>query len=158
MHERVNDLKTAMSSPSKFGEKVVHIRVGGIISDAPATSFVKGIVGHNGKYGCGKCKTAGEFHYSSMCLLNSSAEPRSNDDFLNYLDSLERNAFVGDSNLLDESVLSHIRSCSPLVGGSRDGKFISSRLHASCLPRCHKETSKISDMPNSFETVQKTVS
>lgn len=45
----------------RYSEKIYFVTINCFICDAPAQAFVKGIIGHNGYSGCGKCTQEGEF-------------------------------------------------------------------------------------------------
>ncbi len=68
----VTDLKTLTSSYTLCCN--YHIKITNVvfIADAPARAFLQGIVGHNGKFGCGYCKIEGQYIDNRMCYLYSN--------------------------------------------------------------------------------------
>ena len=83
------------------------IKLLGFICDAPARSFPKGTVSHNAFYACERCKVKGEYH-NNLCFLDMNAPVRSNTDFVLFQSEI--------SEEFNETVSSHIKCCSPLLG------------------------------------------
>jgi hypothetical protein len=54
----------------------------GLICDAPARSFITGIKGHSGYFGCGKCVQEGDHIKGRVCFPDIAAPLRSDLSFL----------------------------------------------------------------------------
>lgn len=65
------------------GTSNIPFKVCGLICDAPARSFVTGIKGHGGYFGCGKCTQEGEYLNGRMCFPEINCVLRSDQSFSN---------------------------------------------------------------------------
>jgi hypothetical protein len=66
-----------------FGDLKIPFRLIGLICDAPARSFIAGIKGHSGYYGCGKCVQEGEYLKDRVCFPENDAHLRTDLSFAN---------------------------------------------------------------------------
>lgn len=109
----INDLKELLDKREvQVGFNFISVNFGGIISDAPARAFIKGIVGHTGKYGCEKCYVKGEYCDNTVCFLDYGAPLRTNHDFIQFKLNLE--SVTGEH--LNDCITGHIKICSPFLG------------------------------------------
>ncbi len=58
-----------------------HLFLHSVICDAPAKSYVKGIKGHTGYFGCDKCEVEGEHKNYRMTFTDTAARKRTNQTF-----------------------------------------------------------------------------
>lgn len=65
----------------EYKEKKYHIKIRAFVCDAPATAFIKGIKGHTGYFGCGKCLTEGTFLNNRTCFPDTEIELRTDESF-----------------------------------------------------------------------------
>ena len=77
----IAESKTLSSEGFHYNGSQVFVKIVGIICDAPAKAFVKGIVQFNGTYGCDRCVQKGEYSEGRMLFLRSDAALRTNDSF-----------------------------------------------------------------------------
>ncbi|KAL4714548.1 hypothetical protein ACJJTC_006594 [Scirpophaga incertulas] len=116
-------------------EKKVTVKIRSFICDSPARAFIKGVCNFNGKHGCMKCVTVGEYSHNSHTVTfpDINCSERTNDGFRNKLygahhknDSpllclpidMVKDFPVGDSlHLIDLGIMKR------LLVGWRDGNF-----------------------------------
>lgn len=82
----VQEMKSILRNGITFGGKTYQIKLNAFICDAPAQAFVKGIVGHNGYHGCGRCSQTGEWINNRLSFTDIQFEKRTDDSFKNRTD------------------------------------------------------------------------
>lgn len=98
------------SNEIMVGDKSLTINVAGIICDAPARSFIKGTISHNGQYACDRCHVKGEQHEHTMTYIRTNESRRTVQEFIQFIDADEDEKLA-----MDESIVKHIRSPTSLV-------------------------------------------
>lgn len=73
------------------------IRIRCIVADAPARSFIKCTIGHNGYYGCDRCYRRGQWNKRVIYPGNVTAEKHTDDTFRKYVHSKHH---LGDTSLV----------------------------------------------------------
>ena len=71
-----------LGNTTRYQGQLYSIRIAGFICDAPARSYLKGIVGHQGYYSCERCSVKGS-QYSNRMVFNVEEEslPRTHELF-----------------------------------------------------------------------------
>ncbi|EFX67037.1 hypothetical protein DAPPUDRAFT_115799 [Daphnia pulex] len=77
----LNELKPLEENGMDVNDRHLVVKSIAFICDAPARSFVKGIIGHTGKYACERCTVIGETVNNHMTFTAMSSRPRTNDSF-----------------------------------------------------------------------------
>lgn len=78
----VDEIKDLSNSPIVLNEKVFNIKLRAFCCDTPALSFIKGIKGHTGYFGCSKCTVEGDYKNNRMCFLDINSSLRTDESFL----------------------------------------------------------------------------
>ncbi|CAG9773371.1 unnamed protein product [Ceutorhynchus assimilis] len=76
----INDL---ISNGLVIGNTNIKICLLAFTCDAPARSFIKCTIGHNGTYGCDRCDQKGTYYKNRIVYLGSVRKERTNDEFKN---------------------------------------------------------------------------
>ncbi|CAG9790480.1 unnamed protein product [Diatraea saccharalis] len=137
----VNHLLDEGITLSQNCEKKITIKIRCFVCDSPARAFIKGVCNFNGKHGCMKCVTVGEYSHNSHTVTfpDTICSERTNDGFRNKLygahhknDSpllnlpidMVKDFPVGDSlHLIDLGIMKR------LLVGWRDGNFVRGLEH-----------------------------
>ena len=80
LHDFVEEAEGLEANGISFGEINVHVKISAIVCDAPARAFVRNAKGHNGYYGCDKCRQKGLYYLNRMTFPNMNAPQRSDHD------------------------------------------------------------------------------
>lgn len=75
-----------------FNRSIYFLKINAFICDAPAKSFVKCIVGHNGYHGCGKCTQHGEWNGRTF-FPETNFQRRTDLQFINREDEDHHNGY-----------------------------------------------------------------
>ena len=62
LHDFVEEAEGLEANGISFGERNVQVKISAIVCDAPARAFGRNAKGHNGYYGCEKCRQKGVFY------------------------------------------------------------------------------------------------
>ncbi|CAH0405510.1 unnamed protein product [Chilo suppressalis] len=137
LEDFVNDMKILLEEGLVVErlEKTIKIQIRCFICDSPARAYIKGVCNFNGKHGCHKCTTVGEYSHTThtVTFSESLCPERTNEGFRNKIYGLHHkndspllnlpidmvNQFiVADSlHLIDLGVMKR------LLIGWRDGNF-----------------------------------
>lgn len=82
--ELLNDLKE--TEEFSIGSKSYKIVIRAFLCGAPARSFLKSCVAHNGRSGCEKCHVEGDYLHHRMIFLSRNAPLRTQDTFVTQSD------------------------------------------------------------------------
>lgn len=82
----VQELKHIMNNGITFQGKIYQLKINAFICDAPAQAFAKGIVGHNGYHGCGRCCQTGEWINNRLSFTDIQFQQRTDESFKNRID------------------------------------------------------------------------
>lgn len=85
--------------------KIVRVSVNCIICDAPAKSFVAGIKGHSGYFGCPRCIQEGEHMNGRMTFPEISSALRTDTSFRTKLQSEHHNNYTRLEELLEDMII-----------------------------------------------------
>lgn len=79
----VTELNVLMANGVFVNDKLIDVRVGAIIAEAPARAFIKGVSYFNNKHGCHKCTVVGKYHDGERVVYfpPTDAPPRTDEDF-----------------------------------------------------------------------------
>lgn len=67
----IEEMEELSTNGYEFNDHVYVVSIHNFICDAPARSFLKCIVGHNGLFSCEKCEVEGEWYHNRMIYLNN---------------------------------------------------------------------------------------
>lgn len=77
----IEEMEELSTNGYKFNDHVYVVSIHNFICDAPARSFLKCIVGHNGLFSCEKCEVEGEWYHNRMIYLNNG-QKRTDQSFI----------------------------------------------------------------------------
>lgn len=77
----VSDLKKLFDECLHIDSRVVPVKIGAFICDAPAKTLVLGIVGHTGYYSCTESVREGEYVNARTYFPNLGASPKTDSSF-----------------------------------------------------------------------------
>lgn len=77
----VDKLKYLISNGITVNNKIIPFKVGALICDAPAKSFVCGVPSHTSSHGCTKCCQIGKKINNTLTYSTESGYLLSNEDF-----------------------------------------------------------------------------
>lgn len=92
----VDKLQELLQQSVPVRDKMVTVRLGAIVCDAPAKAFILSIKGHSGYYSCSKCTTKGSYVNGKVCFPNLNADLRTN---LSFRNQLQENHHLGETIL-----------------------------------------------------------
>jgi len=107
LSEFVEELNEILANGLQINNLILNVRIKGIITDAPARTFIKQVKGHSGYFGCEKCEEEGEYLSGSLSFPGYKAQLRTDESFSN------EEHLIGTSPLLSITGLGLI-SCIPL--------------------------------------------
>ncbi|CAG5038376.1 unnamed protein product [Parnassius apollo] len=83
LEDFVTEMKSLLSNGIIIDEKLVSIKIKCFVCDSPARAFLKGVCNFNGRHGCLKCTTVGEYSHTSHTVVFSTKEdsPRTDENF-----------------------------------------------------------------------------
>lgn len=113
----VTEIKEIWETGITFCNQTFTIKLNAFICDAPAQAFVKGIVGHNGYHGCGRCTQTGEWLNKRLSFPELEFTNRTDESFKRRWDG---DHHKNDSNLEE-------------LGIGMVTQFPSDYLHLLCL-------------------------
>lgn len=70
-------------TPIKINDREFYLNIRAFVCDVPATAFIKGIKGHCGYFGCGKCVQEGHFVQNRVCFPEMGTKLRTDESFAN---------------------------------------------------------------------------
>jgi len=88
LHKFIDELIDVMDRGLYISDNQYYIYVLGFCCDAPAKSFILGVTGHTGYRSCTRCKVHGITVERRRVFLDTNAEPRTHDEFINRVDSV----------------------------------------------------------------------
>lgn len=94
----ISEIEHINENGISFQNRTYFVQINAFICDAPAQSFVKCIVGHNGYSGCGKCTQSGEWH-GRLYFPEIEFEKRTDLSFKNKTDEDHHKGFCHLENL-----------------------------------------------------------
>lgn len=59
LNDFVEEVNEVISDGIRYNEKLILIKIGYLVCDTPAISYIRGSKGHSGKYSCIKCTQKG---------------------------------------------------------------------------------------------------
>jgi hypothetical protein len=77
----IAESKALSSDGFDYNKTRLFVKIVGIVCDAPAKAFIKGIVQFNGTYGCDRCTHKGEYSEGRMLFLRTDAVLRTDESF-----------------------------------------------------------------------------
>lgn len=86
LNDFVNEAREICENGIMINGRHVQCRIGALICDTPAKSFVLCVKGHSGYSSCTKCTTEGEYIENRMCFPQIDAPLRTNDNFRQKID------------------------------------------------------------------------
>ncbi|XP_067206741.1 uncharacterized protein [Linepithema humile] len=81
LQEFINEMEELSLNGFQFNDHIYDVSIYNFICDAPARSFVKCIIGHNGLFSCEKCEIEGEWYHNRMVYLNNG-QKRTDQSFI----------------------------------------------------------------------------
>lgn len=106
----VAELETLKSTPEMTVErKKIRILKVAFVCDAPARSYLKGTIGHNGTFACDRCHVQGQVYERTMSFTEMNSRRRTHADFFRYKSQND------GCESLPLSVQNHIKKTSMLV-------------------------------------------
>ena len=82
MEKFIEEMNLIFSEGLQINGRQYYFSLDCICADAPARAFLKGIIAHNGYYGCEKCVTKGERIRNTTSFSQLDAEVRTDESFL----------------------------------------------------------------------------
>jgi len=99
LSEFLDEMKCIKYSGIKYNDKILLVAKIILICDAPAKSYILGVKGHTGYYGCVKCSVKGQYINNRVCFADISCSERNYE----YSDDLP-----DDTNILTRSNLADL--------------------------------------------------
>lgn len=86
LQDFIEEYKSVIESPGlEFNERTYILNLQYFVCDAPARSFLKAIVGHNGKKGCERCTQSGK-KVGGVVFAKTTSRKRTDESFLQQID------------------------------------------------------------------------
>ncbi|KMQ84403.1 transposase domain-containing protein [Lasius niger] len=81
LEEFIEEMEELSTNGFEFNGHVYDVSIHNFICDAPARSFVKCTIGHNGLFSCEKCEVEGEWYHNRIVYLNNG-QKRTDQSFI----------------------------------------------------------------------------
>ncbi|KAB0804458.1 hypothetical protein PPYR_01428 [Photinus pyralis] len=96
----VQEARDILENGINYNGSIINVQLNAIICDAPARSYISGVKGHNGYFGCSKCIQEGDYVDNRMTFPEISSVLRTDESFRNKL-HVEHHKDSKEANILE---------------------------------------------------------